>query len=203
VLDVAVSRRGGPASSLRFFFPCLLRLLSVRVFRILVLQSFLRNFPPLCLSLPPDNPFYLARLAYYSHTHSLTHIHIMSCLSQKEDPPSPAASSNAMLLADLRRGWARPYTHSAFLKDLPRLVRRVRVETCDGVTHGPCCGESESESEGGGGGVGKAEAVLRLLEVVSAQLRVEETAVRALRLRLDRCVWQSAVSVLVSVLVQL
>ena len=124
----------------------------------------------------------------------------MSCLSQKEDPPSPTASSNAMLLADLRRGWARPYTHSAFLKDLPRLVRRVRVETCDGVTHGPC---GESEGEGGGGGGGKAEAVLRLLEVVSAQLRVEETAVRALRLRLDRCVWQSAVTVSVLVLVQL
>lgn len=98
----------------------------------------------------------------------------MSCINQKSDEPVFQATSNAEFLANLRNSWSEPYQHSAFLKDIPRLVRRVRVQTVDGVLHGPCANE-----------VPKAEAIVALLELISTELGVEQNSVRNIRSNLN------------------
>jgi hypothetical protein len=101
----------------------------------------------------------------------------MSCINYKTDEPlvQTAATSNEEFLKSLRESWASPYEDSAFLKDIPRLVRRVQVQTRDGVLHGPAAEESS-----------KVEALVWLVELLSRELGAEEEAVRAIRGMLDR-----------------
>ena len=99
----------------------------------------------------------------------------MSCINQKTEDPLVRATSNAEFLKNLRESWARPYEESAFLRDIPRLVKRVQVQTRDGVLHGP---QAEDTSQ--------VEALVALVELVSRELGEEEAAVRAIRCSLDR-----------------
>lgn len=110
----------------------------------------------------------------------------MSCINKNTDePPLVVATSNAEFLKSLRQSWDRPYTESAFLKDIPRLVKRVQVQTRDGALHGPAAEDTS-----------KVEAIVALVELISRELCVcveekeekEETlsAVRDIRSSLDR-----------------
>jgi len=94
----------------------------------------------------------------------------MSCINQKTDEPAFQATSNAEFLSSLRSSWSQPYQESAFLKDIPRLVRRLRVQTADGVLHGPCADD-----------LSKPEAIVALLEQVSTELAVEQETVSNIR----------------------
>lgn len=100
----------------------------------------------------------------------------MSCINQKEDNDQAVhATTNSEFLTSLRRSWDEQYQKSAFLRDIPRLVRRVHVQTRDGVLHPP---SADDES--------KVEAIVRLLELISAGLGVEQEAVQSIRCRLER-----------------
>ena len=99
----------------------------------------------------------------------------MSCINQNSDEPLALATSNAEFLNNLRQSWDRPYAESAFLKDIPRLVKRVQVQTRDGVLHGPAAEDSS-----------KVEAIVTLVELISRELCTDEAAVRDIRRSLDR-----------------
>jgi hypothetical protein len=103
---------------------------------------------------------------------------VMSCINQNVgDPVLYQATSNEQFLKQLRESWERPYEESAFLKDIPRLVRRVHVQSKTGAMHAPP-GEE----------VSKVEAIVMLVELVSGELDVEHEAAREIRKEFDRCV---------------
>lgn len=99
----------------------------------------------------------------------------MSCLNQKVEEPLLKATTNEEFLSDLRESWECPYDRSSFLKDIPRLVKRVQVQTSDGVIHVPASEESDT--------VG---AVVALVELVAADLGVESEAVSEIKKSLER-----------------
>lgn len=101
----------------------------------------------------------------------------MSCINKDEDEPLVQATSNKEFLESLQKTWQRSYLESAFLKDIPRLVKRVRVQTKDGVLHGPAAEETS-----------KVEAIVSLVELISRELGLveDEQAIAGIRNSLDR-----------------
>lgn len=100
----------------------------------------------------------------------------MSCINKDEDEPLVQATSNKEFLESLQKTWQRSYLESAFLKDIPRLVKRVRVQTKDGVLHGPAAEETS-----------KVEAIVSLVELISRELGLveDEQAIAGIRNSLD------------------
>ena len=102
----------------------------------------------------------------------------MSCINQKkkDEEPEQKSTSNEEFLRSIRGSWERHYSESAFLKDVPRLVKRIRVHTRSGACHGPMAEDAP-----------KIEAIVQLLELLSKELSSEEEVVRELRQKLERC----------------
>lgn len=99
----------------------------------------------------------------------------MSCMKTKEEPsPELLATTNEQFLGKMRESWQRHYEESAFLKDLPRLAKRVVLHTRAGESRGPVAAEAS-----------KVEAVVQVVEMVSEELGVERDAVREIRQQLD------------------
>lgn len=92
----------------------------------------------------------------------------MSCLNNKVDEPPARGTTNAEFLSTLRDSWEAPYDHTSFLKDIPRLVTRMQIQTRDGVMYTPA---SSVDGESG-----KVRAVAELVELVSAGLGKEREA---------------------------
>mmetsp|Transcript_2096 Transcript_2096/g.3264 ORF Transcript_2096/g.3264 Transcript_2096/m.3264 type:complete len:243 (+) Transcript_2096:46-774(+) len=81
----------------------------------------------------------------------------MNCLkNSKEDFVAQRLFDNQRFLNGLRASWAADYRDSAFLKDIPRLIKRVYVQTTDFRTHTPPLEDS------------KVEAILSVLDVISS-----------------------------------
>ena len=102
----------------------------------------------------------------------------MSCINQKkkDEEPEHKSTSNEEFLRSIRGSWERHYSESAFLKDVPRLVKRIQVHTRSGACHGPVAEDAP-----------KIEAIVQLLELISKELSSEEEVVRELRQKLERC----------------
>lgn len=103
-----------------------------------------------------------------------------SCLGQqkeKEEEYEGGNTTNEDFLQSLRRSWEEPLSPSSiFLKDIPRLVRRVQVQskTDPSVWFGPFM-------EGT-----KIEAIVALVATVSRELDAEKEAVELITNRLER-----------------
>lgn len=94
----------------------------------------------------------------------------MSCIKQKIEEPFAPLTTNQDFLLNLRETWQRPYTDSAFLKDIPRLVRRIKVQTSDGTIH---CLASQGSS--------KLDAIVALLDILANDMGREIETVQTLR----------------------
>jgi hypothetical protein len=82
--------------------------------------------------------------------------------------------TNEQFVASLREAWSSDYRESAFLRDIPRLIKRTQIQTSDHEIKGPF-GEDD-----------KVEAILKTLEIISVDTNFDQNCLNAIREELSK-----------------
>jgi hypothetical protein len=98
----------------------------------------------------------------------------MSCINQ-EDTALAAPAANTEFLRGMRNMWHKDYSDTAFLRDIPRLIKRTQVQTSNFEYHGPF---AEEES--------KVGAIFSVLEVIAQDTNFDADKMSMLRNSISR-----------------
>ena len=81
---------------------------------------------------------------------------------------------NTEFLEGMRDMWAKNYQDTAFLRDIPRLIKRTQVQTSDFMFHGPFVEEST------------VDVIFTILTLVSADIGVNVDTIHEIKNTIGR-----------------
>jgi hypothetical protein len=93
----------------------------------------------------------------------------MSCLKIEEDTPHVVRTSNDQLVSSLKDMWEADFRESAFLRDIPRLIKRTQIQTSDFEIHGPYVEDS------------KVWSIMKCLETISNDMCCDQDHIATLK----------------------
>ena len=106
----------------------------------------------------------------------------MSCLKLGQDGDVIMTSNsidritNEQFVLSLRETWCSDYRETAFLKDIPRLIKRLQIQVKSCELYGPFLEEN------------KVDAILKSLEIISQDIQMDSTQILMIREELSRYV---------------
>jgi D-alanine-D-alanine ligase-like ATP-grasp enzyme len=103
----------------------------------------------------------------------------MSCLKLNQDGDivinnSIGRITNEQFVLSLRETWCSDYRETAFLKDIPRLIKRLQIQVKNCEIHGPYIDDH------------KVDAILKSLEIICQDLQMDSTQIQAIREELSK-----------------
>ena len=96
----------------------------------------------------------------------------MSCISQEDVEAHHIMHTE--FLVGMRDMWAKSYRETAFLRDIPRLIKRTQVQTSDFAFHGPFADETT------------VDAIYAVLSLVSTDMDFDREQVESIRKSMPR-----------------
>jgi hypothetical protein len=104
----------------------------------------------------------------------------MSCLKLSQDGDVVIAMNsigritNEQFVLSLRETWCSDYRQTAFLKDIPRLIKRLQIQVKNCEIYGPYLDDN------------KVDAILKSLEIICQDIQMDSTQIQTIREELSK-----------------